>query len=135
MTLTDASVLIALLSQNDQNHERCVAALDILRLPPVTTLPCFTESMYLLGSRRGWLGQSALWHLVLDEDLVFHWLKQPDILRMHQLMSQYRDRPMDLADASLVAAAEARNNKRIFTLDSDFQIYQFCNSESFAIVP
>lgn len=39
---------------------------------------------------------------------------------MRSLMEKYRDTPMDLADASLVALAETRGLKRIFTLDSDF---------------
>ncbi|MEH2375640.1 hypothetical protein [Nostoc sp.] len=37
--------------------------------------------------------------------------------RMRSLMEQYRDIPMDLADASLIATAETLNQKRIFTLD------------------
>jgi hypothetical protein len=43
---------------------------------------------------------------------------------MKQLMEQYRNTPMDLADASLVTAAEALNFSRIFTLDSDFYVYR-----------
>lgn len=54
-------------------------------------------------------------------------------------MEQYRDLPMDLADASLVVAAEMLNQKRIFTLDRgfdrDFQIYRFKGSQSFDILP
>jgi len=54
---------------------------------------------------------------------------------MRELMEQYRDRPMDLADASLVAAAEASGDKRIFTIDSDFYIYQWNGREPFEVVP
>ena len=39
-------------------------------------------------------------------------------------MSQYADTPMDLADASLMVAAEALGATRIFSLDSDFYIYR-----------
>lgn len=56
-------------------------------------------------------------------------------LRMRALMEQYRDTPMDLADASLVAAAEARVEKRIFTIYSDFYIYQLNGREPFDVVP
>ncbi|WP_228021538.1 hypothetical protein [Vasconcelosia minhoensis] len=54
---------------------------------------------------------------------------------MQALMEQYRDLPMDLADASLVAAAEALNQKRIFTLDRDFKICRFKGNQPFDIVP
>ena len=39
-------------------------------------------------------------------------------------MRQYHDAPMDLADASLVVAAERLNLRRIFTLDSHFRAYR-----------
>ena len=55
--------------------------------------------------------------------------------RMRELMEQYRDAPMDLADASLVAAAEVLGLRRVFTLDSDFRIYRPGGSEAFEIVP
>lgn len=54
---------------------------------------------------------------------------------MRALMEQYRDLPMDLGDASLVAAAEALDRKQIFTLDRDFLIYQFRGSQPFEVVP
>lgn len=54
---------------------------------------------------------------------------------MRSLMEQYRDIPMDLADASLVATAESLNQRRIFTLDRDFQIYRFRGNQSFEVVP
>jgi predicted nucleic acid-binding protein len=41
------------------------------------------------------------------------------------LVEQYADRPMDLADASLIAAAEALDATKIFTIDRpDFQAYR-----------
>lgn len=42
-----------------------------------------------------------------------------------QLMEIYHDRPMDLADASLVTAAQTLKISRIFTIDrNDFAIYR-----------
>ena len=54
---------------------------------------------------------------------------------MRQLMEQYRDTPMDLADASLVAAVEVLNLRRIFTLDSDFYVYRINNTGVFEVAP
>ena len=40
-------------------------------------------------------------------------------------MKQYADHPMDLADASLIVAAETLATTRIFTIDrQDFQTYR-----------
>ncbi len=55
---------------------------------------------------------------------------------MRELMEKYKDRPMDLADASLVVTAESENLRRIFTLDkTDFSIYRIHNKDTFDILP
>lgn len=55
--------------------------------------------------------------------------------RMRVLMAQYADRPMDLADASLVAAAESLSVRRVFSVDSDFLSYRLANGNTLRIVP
>ena len=55
--------------------------------------------------------------------------------RTRALMGKYRDTPMDLADASLVAAAEALDVTRVFTLDRDFQVYRWKGRRKFEAVP
>lgn len=54
---------------------------------------------------------------------------------MQKLMEQYQDIPMDIADASLVAAAESLRQTTIFTLDSDFFIYPLNDGRAFNVVP
>jgi hypothetical protein len=132
--LCDASPLVALINRKDINHRRCVNALPGLPAPLVTTWPCFTEAMYLLGRYGGWIAQQELWSYVADQILVFHINSGDEQARMKDLMEQYRDLPMDLADASLVVTAETLNQRRIFTLDRDFQIYRFRSNQPFEIV-
>ena len=50
-------------------------------------------------------------------------------------MEQYADRPMDLADATLVALAEELGDRRMFTLDADFQISQLRGRQHFDLIP
>jgi len=42
---------------------------------------------------------------------------------------------MDLADATLVALAEDRELRRIFTLDADFHVYRLKGRRGFEVVP
>jgi len=91
--------------------------------------------MYLIGKIGGWPLQRTLWQYIENGALVFYSLSTSDQLRMRALMEQYSDRPMDMADASLVAAAEAMNEKRIFTIDNDFHIYRRNGTEAFEVVP
>ena len=136
MTLTDASPLVALINAKDQSHAKCMAALPSLSAPLLTTWPAFTEAMYLLFRHGGYPAQKALWSYVQDGVLTFHALGLIEQARMPQLMEQYRDRPMDLADASLVATAEVLGITRVFTLDNrDFHIYRLKSTGVFEVVP
>jgi predicted nucleic acid-binding protein len=135
MTLTDASALYALVDKRQDAHTRCRAALKTLSNPLLTPCPCFTEAMYFAFKSGGWPMQQQLWELAKDGLLKFHSPTEADIERMQVLMGQYHDTPMDIADASLVAAAEALGEKRVFTLDSDFYVYQRHGKEPFAVVP
>jgi uncharacterized protein len=135
VTLTDAGPLIALIDAGEPDHERCTAVLAQITLPLLTTWPAFTEAMYLLGMAGGWQGQQALWRLVLRDDLVIAEVSPESNLRASQLMERYADRPMDLADATLVALAEEREIARIFTLDSAFHIYRIRGRKRFDVIP
>lgn len=135
MTLTDAGPLVALLDADEPDHGRCRDALDLLQLPLLTTWPAFTEAMYLIGRAGGWPGQKALWQLILRDDLVVAPPSTTAAERAALLMETYSDRPMDLADATLVALAEERRITRIFTLDADFQVYRLGGRRRFDVVP
>jgi predicted nucleic acid-binding protein len=135
VTLTDAGPLIALIDADEPDHERCRATLAELALPLLTTWPAFTEAMYLLGRAGGWPGQEALWRLVTRQDLILASPPPEANRRAAELMKRYADRPMDLADATLVALAEERKLKRIFTLDADFHIYRLNGRQHFDVVP
>lgn len=135
MTLVDAGPLIALIDRADSDHASCVSALEILDAPLITTWPAFTEACYLLGERAGWAAQDVLWHLVDREDLVIRDLTSTMRKRARDLMEKYRDLPMDLADATLVALAETERLRRIFTLDKDFTVYRLQGRRAFEVLP
>jgi hypothetical protein len=79
--------------------------------------------------------QKLLWRFVNEGVLEFYDLAETDISRMQILMAQYRNVPMDIADASLVVTAEALTISRIFTLDSDFRVYQIGGNTPFEVYP
>ena len=136
MTLTDTGPLVALLDADDASHAICMAAAGRLPSGPLlTTWACFTEAMYLLGSVGGYRYQAALWGLRAAERLTLHDLTSADADRMATLMAQYRDTPMDLADASLVAVAESQGLRRVFTIDSDFYVYRLAGGSALDVIP
>ena len=135
MTLTDTGPLVALIDVGEKAHSQCASLLPRLRPPLVSTWPCWTEALYLLGKSGGYPFQRALWLLYSSGTLIIHEQNALDADRMRLLMDQYRDAPMDLADASLVAAAETLGLQTIFTLDKHFYAYRLLNGRSFQVVP
>ena len=68
------------------HHSACVAALKRLPAAPLlTTWPCFTEAMYLLGSVRGYSSQAPLGKLRSDRRLIRHDLTAGELDQMATL--------------------------------------------------
>ena len=135
MTLTDAGPLVALLDAGDQHHSDCIDALHrVPSFPLLTTWVCFAEAMYLLGEVGGFPYQAALWDLIWTGQLVLHDLTPEEVDRMTALMEQYRETPMDLADASPVAVAEGRSLSRVFTFDADFYVYRLVDGSALEVI-
>ncbi len=127
---------IAILDRGETYHRACVDCLAELTGPMLTTWPAFTEAMYLLGEAGGWFAQAALWSLVEKGDVEIADQGAEERGRMRTLMEKYLDRPMDLADAALVALAEKRGLRDIFTLDhADFHIYRLHRRQTLRLWP
>ena len=132
--LVDAGPLVALIERTDRNHDRTVAALKTLTGPLLTVWPAFTEAMYLLQTSDR--SQDALWSVIATGAIDFAKLGTDDAPRLRALMQDYRDQPMDLADAALVHVAEREGIHRVFTLDRrHFEVYRIHGRRRFTIVP
>ena len=137
MTLCDTGPLVALANPRESKlHDQCAHALSQLKSPLVTTWVCLAEAFHLAGRMGGWPCQETLWKIVADPHAIeIHIPSTNEMARMRELMEQYRNVPMDLGDASLVAAAESRRLRRVFTLDSDFLIFRTQGGDAFEMIP
>lgn len=134
-TLTDTGPLVALINANDPYHEKANGILSRLpKVPLITTWPCLTEAMYLLFQAGGQAAQDELWQWVADGLLRLYLPDEDEWRRMRELMAKYQDAPMDLADASIVTAAEALTLTRVFTLDRHFYAYRLANGNMLEVV-
>jgi predicted nucleic acid-binding protein len=134
--LCDAGPLVAIIDEDDPYHATCVATLRTLRSDKLlTTLACLTEAMHLLRRVGGWRVQDALWAHITDGIIRLHAPADEELERMRALMRDYADTPMDLADASLVAAAETLRQRRVFTVDKHFYVYRQRLGHAFEVVP
>lgn len=123
MILIDTGPLVALFDPKDSRHQRCVTALRAVREPMRTTVPVLTEAFHMLGP--GTIGSDRLREFVVKGGLSVWWFDGATLSRAFELMDVYSDHPMDLADASLIVAAETLATRRVFTIDrKDFAAYR-----------
>ncbi|MBF2086862.1 type II toxin-antitoxin system VapC family toxin [Thermoleptolyngbya sp. C42_A2020_037] len=134
MILCDAGVLFCLVDRTQTQHAAYRSVVSRAAKPLLTTWPCLTEAMYLALHRGGWQMQNHLGLLLLEGLLTPYEIQQSDYGRLLTLMEQYRDRPMDLADATLVLTAEKTGYRQILTLDSDFLFYRIIDRDSFEVI-
>lgn len=134
MTLIDTGPLVAFFDKDDRYHSLCVEVLKGIREPLITTWPVLTECFYLLNF--SWEVQDNLWVFIRRGGIEIYPLEKELLLHCRELMKQYRDLPMDLADATLVALADTILILKIFTLDhKDFSIYRFKQKKRFTLIP
>lgn len=125
MVLADTGYWLALANRRDRWHERAVAVTRSLGDPLVITWPVLTEASHLMASRLGVDAQLLFLEQVAARVEV-HEIAASRLLEMRDMMSGYRGLPMDLADASLVLAADDLDDGRILSTDvRDFTTYRW----------
>jgi predicted nucleic acid-binding protein len=136
VTLCDTGPLVALIDADDPYHSRCSESAENLPATPmITTWPCLTEAMHLLFRAGGIKAQNGLWQYLADGALQLYLGSPDEWRRIQSLMERYADLPLDLADASLVSAAEALRLNRLFSVDGGMRAVQLSDGTFFEIVP
>jgi hypothetical protein len=121
--LVDTGPFVALFDPRDSSHRRCRDVLKTIREPLVSTVPVLTEAFHVLSAAS--VGADRLRDFISGGGVTVWFFDATSLLRAFELMEQYADHPMDLADASVIAAAEALATTKIFTIDRrDFQTYR-----------
>lgn len=126
--VADTGPLVALFDSRDRDRARVLGFIKETPCRLVTT----------------WLVLTEAWHLIPEKSRLkfFQWvaaggvgvvdLRTEDLRAMQTLLQKYRDRPMDLADASLVILAERLGLNQILTLDrNDFDVYRLSGGRRF----
>lgn len=126
MILVDIGAWLALLDRGDLYHKACSEFFRTNREPLITTYPVLVECVHLMFRQVG-VARTLVWVETLARAGVEVFVMRTDHLtRLSELMRQYADLPMDLADASLVLLAEENQEGRIVSTDQrDFHTYRW----------
>lgn len=134
MIIADTGFWVALFDPRDNHHHAVRTYALTINEPLITTLPVVTEACYLLQKRCNPLKAIAFLNAQQHAGLFgLFVIGESQLPRMSQLMTQYTDLPMDLADASLVLLAEELGHGRIVSTDRrDFHTYRWKNHQPFS---
>lgn len=132
MIIVDTGAFLALFNQRDTHHAQAQIAFNNISEPLISTYPVVTETRYMLTQ---FASDTASFNYLKSFCLgafdIFN-LDKYHIERMIQLMENYANLPMDLADASLVVLAEHLKTGRILTVDRrDFNVYRWNQNNLF----
>ena len=127
--LVDAGPLIALFDKDDGHHAAIKRLLHDTAGRLITTWPVVTETSHMLDFDAR--AQLDFYRWVAAGGVVVHEVPQEALGRIIELVEKYGDRPMDLADATLVVAAEALGTAEIVSLDRDIEIYRIAGRARF----
>ena len=132
MIIADSGFWIALADKNDKHHAKADTVAKSLDESLITSFPVMTEVCHLLLKRQGVTAQFSFMQMYqLGAFEVFE-IQERHKARIVDLMRQYADLPMDLADASMVLLAEDLGHGRIFSTDKrDFHTYRWKNTQPF----
>ena len=132
--IVDTGPLVALLDATDPDHERCtelLAGATEARVVPVCVL---VEVEYLV---RPW--PTAFAALLADFEsgaLELLELTAPWLLRAGELVERYRDLPLGLVDATVVAATELLGESKLATLDErHFTVVRPAHAGALTLLP
>ena len=131
--LLDTGPLVAVLDARDAWHERCVRAFPDIVPRRLTTEAVVTEACHFAHrAGRAW----APLELLLAARIPILGVEAGGHRRSRVLMERYGALPMDYADATLCAAAEALRISTVFTLDRrGFYTYQPAHGARFTLLP
>lgn len=132
--LVDTGPLVAILSEQDEHHISCVAALKQMPGPLLTCWPVITEAAWMLRRSPG-----AVRHLLasIDSGLIeLLPLGGSEAKSISIILKRYESIAPQLADAALVYLAGREQVDTIFTLDRrDFSVYRSSKRRAFKLLP
>ncbi|CCI03901.1 MAG: PIN domain-containing protein [Microcystis sp. M048S1] len=135
ITISDTGFVVALLNQSDIKHSDVVAIYQNYQqiLLPQTVL---AEVAYLVGRSAGVSTVAAFLKGLSASRFHLIPLSETDVIRVSEILEEYKDSRIDFVDATVMAIAERLKITLILTLDQrDFRLFRPKHCQSLEILP
>jgi uncharacterized protein len=130
--LLDTGAIVALLDRSEQHHAAALKAVNEVTVPLVTCEAVIAESCYLLRKLKG--APEAVLENVAAGVFQIPLPLSACAKEVQRILTKYRRRETDLADACLIQLAENFGTGDILTLDRDFHVYRWGGNRAFQIL-
>jgi predicted nucleic acid-binding protein len=132
--LVDTGPLVAVLSESDEHHRKCVEQLQHIQGPLLTCWPVITEAAWILRAYP--LAVGRLLSSFHGRPFQLAALEETDFPGVAAIFTKYRNLRIQLADASLVHLANREGIEVMFTLDRrDFGVLRRADGKKFHLIP
>ena len=136
MILLDTSGLLSALDESQRHHHECAALLGEASPPLLLSPFVLAELDYLLMRHVGRLAQAALLEEVARGAYQLEPFGAADVVRAKEVLEQYADLEIGLADASIVVLARRHGVTEVLTLDQrHFRAMRIERRKRFKVLP
>ncbi len=130
-TIMDSGPLVAWFSKRDGHHEWAARIMDDLPSGALICEAVLAEVCHLVA--KDGVAAASVLKLVEQNDLLLVSLIG-QISAIRALMDQYKDAPMDFADACVVRMTELNPGSAVCTTDSHFRFFRKSSGEVIALL-
>ena len=120
--ILDTGPLVAFLNRRDKFHNWALEHWDQIHPSMLTCEAVISEACFLLGGTGS--GIDSVMQLIQRKIISISFHLDKHIEPVKRLLLKYRSIPISFADACLIKMSELNPDSRIFTLDSDFNLYR-----------
>ncbi|MHB8694500.1 MAG: type II toxin-antitoxin system VapC family toxin [Solirubrobacteraceae bacterium] len=128
--------MYAYVDGDDEHHASSLELLETHPGPLIVPTLVLTDVAYLLSTRLGWQPEVRLLGDIAAGNFALEPVHPDDLLRIAELVAQYRDLPLGTVDASVIAAAERLRVTEIATVDRrHFSVVRPAHIDAFHLLP
>ena len=136
MIILDTSGLLSAIDASQTHHRAAAAALRQAEPPRFLSPFVLAELDYLLATRVSRTAEQALLGQVADGVYQIESFDAGDIARANEVLDQYADLDLGLADASLIVLSERHKELDLLTLDErHFRAVRGSGGNPFRVLP
>ena len=136
MILLDTSGLLAAIDGSQEDHAAAAVALTAARPPLILSPFVLAELDYMVGKHAGQAARDALLDQVASGVYSLERFSAADVAMAQEVMAQYADLDIGLADASIVVLAARNGSQAVLTLDHrHFRALRTRDGKMFRLLP